>query len=88
MISSHERADLVHIMKINRLTLSEADTAHLTFNGQTTGGDYEVIVLVTEDTPSVNIKKDGTLVRSETVKSVDDLKIFLEERLYQYLGVR
>ncbi len=42
MISAHERADLIHIMKINRLTLSEADTAHLIFNEQATGGDYEV----------------------------------------------
>lgn len=78
---------MIHIMKINRLTLSEADTAHLTFEGHTTGGDYEITVLVIEDTPSVNVKKDGTLVHSETVKSVDDLKIFLEERLYQFLGV-
>jgi hypothetical protein len=36
MISSHERSDLIHIMKINRLTLGEADTAHLTFNGRST----------------------------------------------------
>ena len=85
MISSHERAALIHIMKINRLSLSEADTAHLTFNGHTSGGEYEITVLVVEDTPSVTIKKEGALVHSETVKSADDLKIFLEERLYQYL---
>jgi hypothetical protein len=42
-------------------------------------------VLIVEDTPSVVIKKKGTLVYSETVKSIDDLKIFLEERLYKYL---
>ena len=86
MISSHERADLIHIMKINRLILGEADTAQLTFNGRTSGGAYEITVLVVEDTPTVNIKKDGALVHTETVKSADDLKIFLEERLYQYLG--
>jgi len=42
-------------------------------------------VLVIEDAPSVVIRKRGLLVHSETVKSVDDLKIFLEERLYKYL---
>ena len=87
MISAHERADLIHIMKINRLTLIEADTAHLIFNEQATGGDYEVSVLVIEDAPSVVIRKSGLPVHSETVKSVDDLKIFLEERLYKYLEV-
>ncbi len=85
MISAHERADLIHIMKINRLTLIEADTAHLTFNGHASSIDYEITVLIVEDTPSVVIKKKGTLVYSETVKSIDDLKIFLEERLYKYL---
>lgn len=85
MIFAHERADLIHIMKINRLTLIEADTAHLTFNEQATGGDYEVSVPVIEDAPSVVIRKSGLPVHSEAVKSVDDLKIFLEERLYQYL---
>ena len=86
MISAHERVDLIHIMKINRLTLIEADTAHLTFNEQPTGGDYEVSVLVIEEAPSVVIRKSGLPVYSETVKSVDDLKIFLEERLYKSLG--
>jgi len=32
MISAHERADLIPIMKVNRLTLIEADMAYLTFN--------------------------------------------------------
>ncbi len=64
MISAHERADLIHIMKINRLTLIEADTAHLTFNEQATGGDYEVSVLVIEDELSVVIRKSGLPVHS------------------------
>lgn len=83
--SSHERADLIHIMKVNRLTLIEADTAHLTFNGQIAGSDYEVTVSILEDTTSIVIKKSDKMVHSETVKSVDELKIFLEERLYRYL---
>jgi hypothetical protein len=41
--------------------------------------------LVTEDLPQVFIKQNGELVFNEAVKSVDDLKIFLEERLYKYL---
>ncbi len=40
-----------------------------------------------EEVPSVAVKKSGKTVHSETVKSVDDLKIFLEEQLYQYLEV-
>ena len=85
MISSHDRADLIQVMKINRLTLSEADSAHLTFNGWMSGGDYEITVLVVEDTPLISIEKNGTLIHSETVSNADDLKIFLEERLYKYL---
>ena len=72
MISAHERADLIHIMKVNRLTLIEADTAYLTFNEYASSIDYEITVLIVEDTPSVLIKKNGTLVYSKTVKSVDD----------------
>lgn len=51
------------------------------------GGDYEVSVPVIEDAPSVVIRKSGLPVHSETVKSVDDLKIFLEECLYKRLEV-
>jgi len=42
---------------------------------------------VLEEAPSVVVKKSGKTVHSETVKSVEDLKIFLEEQLYQYLEV-
>lgn len=84
MINSYDCAALIRVMKINRLTLSEADMAHLTFNGRMSGGDYEITVLVIEDTPLINVKKDGSPVHSETVRSADDLKILLEERLYKY----
>lgn len=87
MMTSYERSDLIHIMKMNRLTLSDADTVHLRFIGQLKGQDYEITILVVEDLPSVVIKKSGAMVYSETVKSVDDLKIFLEERLYKFLDV-
>jgi hypothetical protein len=85
MNTAYERSDLVHIMKMNRLALFDSDTAHLEFGGQVNGKDYRIIILVVEDLPQVSIKQNGQEIYSETVKSVDDLKIFLEERLYKYL---
>ncbi len=87
MISNYERSDIIHIMKMNRLTLSDSDTAQLQFNGQVKGKDYQITILALEDLPRVSIKQNGEVVFNETVKSVDDLKIFLEERLYKYLEV-
>jgi hypothetical protein len=72
-------------MKMNRLSLSDSDTAHLSFNGQVKGRNYQITILVVEDLPQIFIKLDGEVICSETVKSVDDLKIFLEEQLYKYL---
>ena len=86
MISAHERSDLIHIMKMNRFTLTDSDTAQLEFSGEVKGKDYRIIILVVEDLPQISIKQDGEVVFEDTVKSVDDLKIFLEERLYKYLG--
>ena len=85
MISAHERSDLIHIMKMNRLMLSDSDTAQLEFSGQVKGKDYRIIILVVEDLPQISIKQNGKEIYSETVKSIDDLKIFLEERLYKNL---
>lgn len=85
MMTSYERADIIHIMKMNRFALSESDTAHFQFNGQVKGKHYQISVLVVEDLPRVSIQQDGEVVYNETVKSVDDLKIFLEERLYKCL---
>jgi hypothetical protein len=87
MMTAYERSDIIHIMKMNRLTLSDSDTAHLSFNGQVKGKDYQITILAVEDLPRVSIKQDGEVVYDETVKSVDDLKIFLEEQLYKYLEV-
>lgn len=85
MITSYERADLLHLMKMNRFVLKDADTAQLTFTRQIGGEEYEIGILIMEDLPSVTIKRSGEMKHSETTKSVDDLKIFLEERLYKYL---
>ncbi len=87
MINLYERSDIIHIMKTNRLALSDSDTAHLEFGGQVKGKDYQITILVVEDLPQIFIKQEGKIVLNETVKSVDDLKIFLEERLYKYLEV-
>lgn len=87
MISNYERSDIIHIMKINRLELIDSDTAQLEFAGQVKGKDYQVKIMVVEDSPRVSIKQDGEVVFEDTIKSIDDLKIFLEERLYKYLEV-
>jgi len=71
-------------MKMNRLSLSDSDTAQLEFNGQVKGKNYRITILVVEDLPQVSIKQDGEVIYSETIKSIDDLKIFLEECLYKY----
>ncbi len=87
MMTTYERSDIIHIMKMNRLTLSDSDTAQLEFNGQVRGKDYLITILVVEDLPQIFINQDGEAIYSETIKSIDDLKIFLEERLYKYLEV-
>jgi hypothetical protein len=87
MISSYERADIIHIMKMNRLTLIDSDTSHLEFKNPIKERDYRIIILVTEDSPQVSIKQDGAVIFNELIKSVDDLKIFFEEQLYKYLEV-
>ena len=85
MITSYERSDIIHIMKMNRFTLGDSDTAHLEFGGQVKGKPYQIKILVVEDLPRISIEQNGELVFNDVVKSVDDLKIFLEERLYKYL---
>jgi hypothetical protein len=42
MISANERSDIIRIMKMNRFSLSDSDTAHLEFAGQVKGKDYRV----------------------------------------------
>lgn len=87
MITAHERSDIIHIMKMNRLSLSDSDTAELCFNGQVKEKDYQITILVLEDLPQISIKENGAIVVNEMIKSIDDLKIFLEEQLYKYMEV-
>ena len=87
MITSYERSDIIHIMKMNRFTLSDSDTAQLEFSGQVKGKSYRIRILVVEDLPRISIKQNGEIVFNDMMKSIDDLKIFLEERFYKYLEV-
>jgi hypothetical protein len=87
MITSHERSDIIHIMKINYLTLIDSDSANLSFAGEIKGKDYQINVLVVEDVPRLSIKQNGSTLFSDTLRSIDELKIFLEERLYKYFDL-
>ncbi len=87
MITSGERSDIIHIMRMNRLALIDSDSAHLSFAGEVKGKDYQINVLVVEDLPRLAIKKEREILFNDTIKSIDDLKIFLEERLYKYFEV-
>jgi len=44
-----------------------------------------VTILAVEDLPQVIIKQNDLVIHNGGAKSVDDLKIFLEEQLYKYL---
>lgn len=87
MMTAYERSDIIQIMKMNRFALIDSDTAQLEFEGEVKGKNYQVTILVVEDLPRVSIKKGRAIVFSDTVKSIDDMKTFLEERLYQFLEV-
>ena len=85
MMTNYERSDIIYIMEMNRFALTDSDTAHLEFGGQVKGKSYKIKILVVEDLPRISIQQNGAVVFNETVKSIDDLKMFLEERLYKYL---
>jgi len=87
MMTTYERSDIIHIMKMNRLVLSDSDTAQLEFSEQVKGKAYQITILVVENLPQIFIMQEGEVILNKTAKSVDDLKIFLEERLYKYLEV-
>lgn len=84
-MTKYERDDLIHIMKMNRLTLLESDSAHLRFVGRIDHSICEVTIVTIENLPTLTIKSGDTIKFRDTLRSVDDLKIFLEEQLYKYL---
>jgi hypothetical protein len=85
MINSYERIDIIHIMKMNRFALVDSDTAKLTFGAGFKEKDYTAAILMAENEPQVIIKQNKSVILKQTLRSIDDLKIFLEERLYQHL---
>ncbi len=62
MMTTYERSDIIHIMKMNCLTLSDSDTAQMEFNGQVKGKHYRITILVVEDLPQIFIKRDGEVI--------------------------
>jgi hypothetical protein len=84
MITADERSDLIHMMKLNRLSLADSDSAQMEFMGQVNDRDYRIKIMAVESTPQIVIFSNGEVVCNEHLRSVDDLKIFLDERLYQF----
>jgi hypothetical protein len=84
MITADERSDLIHIMKMNRLSLADSDSAQLEFTGQVNNSNYRIKILAVESSPQLIIQSNGEVICNENLRSVDDLKIFLDERLYQF----
>ena len=71
MITSHERSDIIHIMKMNHLALIDSDSANLGFVGRIKGEDYQINVLVVEDLPQLGIKKEGEILFNDIFRSID-----------------
>ncbi|HEY0458753.1 MAG TPA: hypothetical protein VGC97_06330 [Pyrinomonadaceae bacterium] len=71
-------------MKMNRLTLADSDSAQLEFTGHANDKNYQIKILAVESSPQLIINSNGEVVCNENLRSVDDLKIFLDERLYQF----
>lgn len=86
MLPSYERDDIIHIMKMNRFVLTEADSAQLLFGGRINKQDFKVRILMIEHQPQTMIEKNGKRIFNKIIDSVDDLKIFLEEQFYKYLN--
>ncbi len=85
MITADERSDLIRIMKMNRLNLADSDSAQLEFIGYVNDKDYRVKILAVESSPQLIIESGGEVICHENLGSVDDLKTFLDERLYRFL---
>jgi hypothetical protein len=85
MITADERSDLIHIMKINHLSLADSDSAQMEFTGLINNKNYQIKILAVESSPQIIIQSNGEVICNESLRSVDDLKTFLDERLYQFL---
>ncbi len=85
MLTKDEGEEVIRLMKTNGFVLSEADSAQMEFSSRVKARDYRVTILVIEDLVTLMIKADREVLLDETTKTVADLKVFLEERLYTYL---
>jgi hypothetical protein len=63
-------------MKMNCLTLSDSDTAHLQFNGLIKEKGYQITILVVEDLPRVSIKQNGEVILLKTLSVATDVLNF------------
>ncbi len=88
MITSDERSDLIYIMKMNRLNLVDSDSAQMEFIGFVNDKDYRVSILAVENSPQLIIESGGEVICYENLRSIDDLKTFLDERLYRFFFIR
>lgn len=87
MITAYERSDLIRIMKMNRLILADSDSAQLEFTGRVNDKDYQIKIIAVETSPQLVVRSNGEVLFNKALSSVDDLKIFLEERLYKIFEV-
>ena len=85
MMTDFERSDLLHIMKTNRLVLIDSDSAHLSFTGRVKEKEFVITILTIENLPQVIIKCGSEIIFNEVFALIDEVKIFLDERLYKYL---
>jgi len=68
MISPYERSDLIHIKKMNGLTLADTDSARLEFAGQINGNNYRVKILAVESLPQLVVRFNGEVVQRNAPK--------------------
>lgn len=86
MISNQDFSDITQLMKMNRFALVDGDTAHLEFAGVFSDKSFSLKVLAAENEPQVALKCNDRVIFSRSHKSIEELKIFLDEKLYLYLN--
>ena len=85
MISNQDFSDIIHLMKRNRFALVDGDTAHLEFAGNFSENVFSLKIMAAENEPQIALRENDRMILRETLNSIDELKIFLDEKLYRYL---
>ena len=83
MISADERADLIHILKMKHFALATEDASQLLFTRSAEAEEnirFSITINSRDDLPVMEIQRTGNVIFLESFKSVDDLKIFLEDK--------